>query len=103
MESRQFLDVKIQRKSRSATRTLRGSKYQICSEKEEEKRRSPTKAATLLKRCNKYLRYQETSCVFCIIIIIIITIIIIIIIVNNSNTESLLSHTRRREMGRKTD
>ena len=102
MESRQFLDVKIQRKSRSATRTLRGSKYQICSEKEEEKRRSPTKAATLLKRCNKYLRYQETSCVFCIIIIIII-ITIIIIIVNNSNTESLLSHTRRREMARKTD
>ena len=78
MESRQFLDVKIQRKSRSATRTLRGSKYQICSEKEEEKRRSPTKAATVLKRCNKYLRYQETSCVFCIIIIIKIIIIIII-------------------------
>ena len=80
MESRQFLDVKIQRESQSATRILGGSKYQICSETEEEKRISSTKAATLLKRCNKYLRYQDTPCVFRLNII--IKIIIIIIITN---------------------
>ena len=45
---------------------------------------SSTKAATLLKRCNKYLRYQETPCVFRLNIIIkIIIIIIIIIIITN--------------------
>ena len=82
MESRQFLDVKIQRKSQSATRTLGGSKYQICSETEEEKRMSSTKAATLLKRCNKYLRYQETPFVFCLNIIIKIIIMIVIVITN---------------------
>ena len=58
MESRQFLDVKIQREDQSATTTLRGSRYQSCSETEGEERRSATKAATLLKRYSKYLRYQ---------------------------------------------
>ena len=91
MESRQFLDVKIQRTSQSATRTLRGSKYQNCSETEEEKRMSSTKskAADCLRKLrfckewNKYLRCQETHCVFCLIIVIIIIIIIIIIMIQN--------------------
>ena len=42
---------------------------------------SSTKAATLLKGWNKYLRYQETHCVLCLIIIINLIIIIIMIII----------------------
>ena len=75
------MDVKIPRQRQSVTRTSGGSKYQICSETKGEKRMSSTKAATLLKGWNKYLRYQETHCVLCLIIIINLIIIIIMIII----------------------
>ena len=56
MESRQFLDVKVQQRRLTATKDFRGSKYQICSETEEETESSPTRGTPFLQRCKKYLR-----------------------------------------------
>ncbi|CAH3165027.1 unnamed protein product, partial [Porites evermanni] len=55
MESRQFLDVKVQQRRLTATKDFRGSKYQICSETEEETESSPTRGTPFLQRCKKYL------------------------------------------------
>ena len=56
MESRQFLDVKVRPRRLAATKDFRGSKYQICSEMEEEIESSPTRGTPFLQRCKKYLR-----------------------------------------------
>ena len=56
MESREFLDAKVQPRRLTATKNFRGLKYQICSGTEEEIERSPTRRTPLLQRCKKYLR-----------------------------------------------
>ena len=56
MESRQFVDIKVQRKKRLGTKSFRGSKYEICDENGDDKNKSLKNPAVFLQKCNKYLR-----------------------------------------------
>ena len=56
MESRQLVDVKVQRKKRLGTKSFRGSKYEICDGNGDDKIKSPKTPAVFLQKCNKYLR-----------------------------------------------
>ena len=56
MESRQFVDIKVQRKKRLGTKSFRGSKYEICDENGDDKIKGPKTPAVFLQMCNKYLR-----------------------------------------------
>ena len=53
---RQFVDVKVQRKRKTGSKKLKGSKYEICDDNGDDNVKSQRKGIMFLQTCSKYLR-----------------------------------------------